>query len=107
MRRPSGSAPEGLHAGGHVRGALGLAAVGGDEVQLRLVVLAPLLLTPGDEGDAVAARLKAGCASFWPGLGERARRRAARAEQPQAARAGVVLHRAARDRRHGARAVGA
>jgi hypothetical protein len=38
-----------------VRGALGLAAVGGDEVQLRLVVLAPLLLTPGDEGDAVAA----------------------------------------------------
>ena len=33
-----------------------LAAVGGDQVGLRLVVLAALLLAPGDEGDAVTAR---------------------------------------------------
>ena len=51
-----GEPAEGVDAGGDVADARRLAAVGRDHVELRLFVLAALLLALGDEGDQVAAR---------------------------------------------------
>ena len=97
---------EGIDAGGHGGGAARLAAVRGDDVELRRLVLAALLLAAGDEGDAVAARAPLGLPVLRAAVRQRARLAAQRREQPQRALGLVVLHRVPGDRGHGLRAVG-
>jgi hypothetical protein len=96
-----------LHAGGHGGGAARLAAIGGDEVELRRLVLVALLLALRGEGDEVATRAPARRAVLVAAGRERARLAAQRRQQPQLGGALVLVHRVARQRGHGLRAVGA
>jgi hypothetical protein len=86
-----GQPAEGFDAGRKIRCAHRLAAVGGDQVELRRLVLLALLLALADEGDAVAAG-RPGRLRMAAGRGGQAARRA-RARGPS-----LLCHRRARTR---------
>ena len=101
-----GKPAEGLDAGGDARRAPRLAAVGRDQVELRLFVLPAFLFAPGGEGDQLAGRAPARLAVLLAAMRQRARLAAERGEQPQRTRGLVLVHREARQRGHRLRAVG-
>jgi len=101
-----GQPAQAAHAGGHLSGAPRFAAIGGDEVELRALVLDALLFTLGGEGDEVAARAPARLAVLVAAARQLARLAAQGGQQPQRRGRLVVGHRIARQRGHRLRAVG-
>src|SRR5205085_1477893 len=97
---------ERFDAGREIADAARLAAVGRDQVELGGLVLAPLLLALGDEGDRAAFRRPGGLAVLLAAGREAARLAAEGGEKPEAGRALVLLHRVARHRADRLRAVG-
>ncbi len=106
MRLSVGHPLEVVDAGREVAPAFGLAARGGDHVELALAVLAALLLALGEECDAVTARRPRGIAILLAAGGEAARLARGRGQEPEAAARLVLVHRVARDRADGRGPVG-
>ena len=102
VRKPA----KAFDAGGHRADAPRFAAVGRDHVELRLLVLVPLLFALGDEAHRVAARAERRLAVLVAALRQRARLAAEGRQQPDRCLALVVGHRVARHRHRGQRAVG-
>ena len=96
---------EGFHAGGHLGGQPGLAAIGRDQVELRLGVLDALALAPRREGDPFARGRKLRLAVLLA-LGQRAGVAAQGRQEPQAGAVDVVGHRGLGDGTDGLGAIG-
>ena len=95
-----------LDARCEVAHAARFAAIGIHHVELRRLVLLALLFALGDEGDLRAVARPGGLRVLLAAVRELARRCARGRQQPELRAALVLVHGVARQRAHGARAIG-